>query len=40
MSDQPTKDNEMPVEIDFKNGVRGLHHIPSKRDIEINKALE
>jgi len=28
MSDQPAKDNEMPVEIDFKNGVRGLHHIP------------
>jgi hypothetical protein len=27
MSDQPMEDNEIPAEIDFRNGVRGLHHI-------------
>ena len=29
MSDQPWEDNnEMPAEIDFSKGVRGLHHVP------------
>lgn len=28
MSDQPTEDDDMPDEIDFSGGVRGLHHIP------------
>jgi hypothetical protein len=29
MNDRPFDDDEMPAEIDFGNGVRGLHHIPS-----------
>jgi hypothetical protein len=28
MSNQPIEDNDMPAEIDFSKGVRGLHHIP------------
>jgi hypothetical protein len=28
MDEQPFDDDEMPAEIDFSNGVRGLHHIP------------
>lgn len=29
MSNRSTEDDNMPAEIDFSNGVRGLHHIPS-----------
>jgi hypothetical protein len=28
MKDQPLDDNDMPAEIDFSKGIRGLHHIP------------
>ena len=28
MNNQPMDDNDMPSEIDFRKGVRGLHHIP------------
>jgi len=28
MKNQPLDDNDMPAEIDFAKGVRGLHHIP------------
>ena len=28
MNNQPSEDNDMPAEIDFSKGVRGLHHIP------------
>ena len=52
MSNQPIEDTDVPAEIDFSKGVRGLHHIPPgdkvlmpasevlKRDIEINEALK
>ncbi len=26
--DRPIDDNDMPAEIDFSKGLRGLHHIP------------
>lgn len=29
MSDQPIDHNDMPAEVDFSKGVRGLHHIPA-----------
>ena len=29
MNDLPIDDHEMPTEIDFSKGVRGLHHIPT-----------
>jgi hypothetical protein len=29
MSNEPIEDNDMPSDIDFSKGVRGLHHIPS-----------
>ena len=28
MNHQPLDDDDMPAEIDFTKGVRGLHHIP------------
>ena len=28
MNNQPIKDDDMPPEIDFSKGVRGLHHVP------------
>jgi len=31
MSDQPIDDMDMPAEIDFSKGIRGLHHIPVRR---------
>jgi len=29
MNYRSVEDDEMPAEIDFSDGVRGLHHIPS-----------
>ncbi len=40
MSDQPATDKEMPVEIDFKNGLRGLHHIPSGSRVLLPVSIE
>jgi hypothetical protein len=48
MSNLPLNDDEMPAEIDFSKGVRGLHHIPAgakvfmpaevlQRDIEMDR---
>ena len=31
MSNPPTENDDMPDEIDFSGGVRGLHHIPPPR---------
>ena len=28
MKNRPLDENDMPAEIDFSKGVRGLHHIP------------
>jgi hypothetical protein len=40
MSDQSANDNEMPVEIDFKKGVRGLHHIPAGSRVLLPVSIE
>jgi len=37
MSDRP-KDDEMPAEIDFGKGVRGLHHIP--RGAKVHDSID
>jgi hypothetical protein len=29
MSEEPIENDDMPEEIDFSRGVRGLHHIPA-----------
>lgn len=29
MNNQPIEDDDMPAEIDFSQGVRGLHHVPT-----------
>jgi hypothetical protein len=39
MGDQGSKENQMPAEIDFSKGVRGLHHVPA-RHIEISEVLK
>ena len=33
MSNQPMDNDEIPAEIDFSKGVRGLHHIPAKAKV-------
>ena len=40
MTDQPMEDNEMPAEIDFRNGVRGLHHIPPGGRVLLPVSIE
>jgi hypothetical protein len=41
MSDQPWEDNnEMPPEIDFSKGVRGLHHVPPGAKVFLPVAIE
>ena len=40
MSDQPIDDNEMPVEIDFSRGVRGLHHVAPDAKVFMPASIE
>jgi hypothetical protein len=40
MSDQPMDSNEMPAEIDFSNGVRGLHHVPPSARVLMPASIE
>ena len=40
MNDRPIEDEEMPAEIDFSKGVRGLHHIPSGGKVFLPASIE
>ena len=40
MNDRPLEDDEMPAEIDFSNGVRGLHHIPPEATVFLATSIE
>jgi hypothetical protein len=40
MNDQAPDDNDMPTEIDFSKGVRGLHHIPPGAKVLMPVSIE
>ena len=40
MSDGLPEDNQMPAEIDFSKGIRGLHHIPPGARVFLPAAIE
>jgi hypothetical protein len=40
MSDGPSEDETMPVEIDFSKAVRGLHHIPPGARVFLPTSIE
>jgi len=40
MSDQPIEHEEMPAEIDFSKGIRGLHHIPDTARVLMQASIE
>ena len=40
MSNQPTENDDMPDEIDFSRGVRGLHHIPPGAKVFLPASIE
>ena len=40
MNNQPSEDNDMPAEIDFSKGVRGLHHIPTGAKVMMPASIE
>jgi hypothetical protein len=40
MNDSPIGDEKMPVEIDFRDGVRGLHHIPPGAKVFLPASIE
>jgi hypothetical protein len=40
MSDEPIEENDMPAEIDFSKGVRGLHHIPHGAKVFMPASIE
>jgi hypothetical protein len=40
MNDQPSQDDKIPAEIDFRKGVRGLHHIPPGAKVFLPAAIE
>jgi hypothetical protein len=40
MKDRHIDDNDMPAEIDFSKGVRGLHHIPLGAKVLMPVSIE
>jgi hypothetical protein len=40
MSKKPTENDDMPDEIDFSRGVRGLHHIPPGAKVFLPVSIE
>ena len=40
MNDSPIEDEKMPVEIDFREGVRGFHHIPPGAKVFLPASIE
>ena len=40
MSDRPIEDDEMPAEIDFSEGVRGLHHVSPDAKVFLPASIE
>jgi hypothetical protein len=40
MNDEPIDDNDIPAEIDFSKGVRGLHHIPPGAKVLMPLSIE
>jgi hypothetical protein len=40
MSDGLPEDNQMPAEIDFSKGIRGLHHIPPGARVFLPASIE
>jgi hypothetical protein len=40
MSNKPIEDDDMPAEIDFSKGVRGLHHIPPGARVMMPVSIE
>ena len=40
MNDQRCDDNDMPAEIDFSKGTRGLHHIPPGAKVLMPASIE
>jgi hypothetical protein len=40
MNERDFDDDEMPGEVDFSNGIRGLHHIPSEARVFLPVSIE
>jgi len=40
MSDQSIEDNDMPAEINFSKGTRGLHHISTDAEVLMPASIE
>ena len=40
MSEQSPEHNDMPPQIDFSKGVRGLHHIPPNAKVLMPASIE
>ena len=40
MSNRPIENNDMPAEIDFSKGVRGLHHVPPGARVLMPASIE
>ena len=40
MKNRPIKNDDMPDEIDFSGGVRGLHHIPPHAEVFLPASIE
>jgi len=40
MKNRPAEEDDMPAEIDFSKGVRGLHHVPPSAKVLMPVSIE
>lgn len=40
MKKKPIVEHELPAEIDFRKGVRGLHHVPKNAKVLMPASIE
>jgi hypothetical protein len=40
MSDRRMEDDDIPVEIDFSDGARGIHHVPPDAKVLLPVSIE
>lgn len=40
MNNQPIEDDDIPSDVDFSKGVRGLHHIPPSEKVFLPASIE
>ena len=40
MNNTPVDDNDLPGDIDFSRGIRGIHHVPPEAKVFVPASIE